>query len=159
MKNCLFPNHFRRIGWFMVVLSMFLGIALMVSFYVREDDGSLMPGKAFALVDWSLGSPKWLAIVDTEWTIQIFVLLICMGLLFVGFSREKDEDECIASIRFQSLALSVFVNTAFVILTTLLVYGFIYLNVMYVYAFSLLMLYVSIYYWKMRRFRLESKEE
>lgn len=154
MKDYLFPHRYRRIGWWMIVVSVLLGVAWLVS------DKDLFNGKAFALVnDGFLGTSYFAAITDTDWFIQIFVILLSLGLLFVGFSRERNEDECIGKIRFQALAWSIFINTGLVIFTTLFVYGLPYIYVMYFYAFSLLLLFVCRFIYKMYQFRRIGYEE
>lgn len=159
MKNYLFPNHYRRIGWCMVTVSLLLIVSYLVNSLVIGNDGDFIPGKALALINSGFGPDAYFTVVETDWSIQLIVLFFCVGSLFVGFSRERDEDEYIATIRFQALTQSLLVNTAFVVLTTFFVYGFTYIYIMYFYSFSILAIFIAIYYWKMYQFRKNNNED
>ena len=151
MKSYLFSYHYRRIGWVMFALSIVLALTWII---LLSSVDKLLPGKTFAII-----GTGFLKLEETDWTIQLFVLLYSLGMLFIGFSREKDEDECIGKIRFEALAWSVFVNTGLVIISTLSIYGLAYIYVMYGYAFSLLTLFVFRYLWKIHQFRRADHEE
>ena len=151
MKSYLFSYHYRRIGWVMFALSIVLALTWII---LLPSVDKLLPGKTFAII-----GTGFLKLEETDWTIQLFVLLYSLGMLFIGFSREKDEDECIGKIRFEALAWSVFVNTGLVIISTLSIYGLAYIYVMYGYAFSLLTLFVFRYLWKIHQFRRADHEE
>jgi hypothetical protein len=160
MKNYLFPHHYRRVGWVMLALAIPLAIVWII--YALSGGEKLLPSKAFAIIgnsDMHFLGTGYFKIEETDWTIQILVLLYSLGCLFTGFSREKDEDEYIGKIRFEALAWSVFVNTGLVIISTLFIYGIAYIYVMYGYAFSLLTLFVCRYFWKIHQFRRADHEE
>lgn len=156
MKNYLFPHGFRRIGWTMIAISIVWAVLYIADSEEKESPFPLV-GSAFALVEYTF-DVQWFVTVSTDWFITFFVTLISVGLLFVGFSRERDEDECIQRIRYQALAWSTFINTGLVILTTLLVYGALYVYMMYIYAFSLLILFVARYFYLMHKFRCSHEE-
>ena len=154
MKDYLFPHSYRRIGWWMITISVLLGVIELIK------SGDLLPGKAFAILSSNpFETSSFATIVNTDWTIQIFVIFFSLGLLFIGFSRESVEDEYVAKIRFQALVWSLFVNTILVIITTLFVYGLAYIYVMYFYAFSLLLLFVCRYIYKIYQFNNSNNEE
>ena len=90
---------------------------------------------------------------NDSWTDELIVIFLTISMLFIGFSREKDEDECIASIRMNALVWAIMVNSALLIVGTLLIYGLPYLNFMSIYMFSLLILFVFKYRWMIYKFR------
>ncbi|MDR1543647.1 MAG: hypothetical protein LBS50_04405 [Prevotellaceae bacterium] len=96
----------------------------------------------------SLSTPKESSI-DFTFTLQI--LLIVLGGLFVGFSREKNEDEFIASIRLRSLLLAVFINYLLIIIADLLVYGLNFMVVITYNLYTMLLIHLVIFHillWK-----------
>ena len=90
---------------------------------------------------------------NDSWTDELIVIFLTLAMLFIGFSREKDEDECIASIRMNALVWAILTNSALLILGTLFVYGLPYLNFMSIYMFSLLLLFILKYTWSLYQFR------
>ena len=90
---------------------------------------------------------------NDSWTDELIVIFLTISMLFIGFSREKDEDECIASIRMNALVWAIMVNSSLLIVGTLLIYGLPYLNFMSIYMFSLLILFVFKYRWMIYKFR------
>jgi hypothetical protein len=61
---------------------------------------------------------------------EILVLLIIVGGCLWGFSKEKEEDEYIARIRLNALIWAVLINYLLVVVSTIFIYGFWYLDVM-----------------------------
>ena len=70
------------------------------------------------------------------------IMAIIIALIFIGFSKEKVEDEFVQYIRSQSLIWSTYVSAGLFILGTLLIYGFIYMYIPYLVFFVFLLLFV-----------------
>ena len=65
-----------------------------------------------------------------------------IGLLFIGFSKEKIEDEFVKSVREQSLVWATYVTAALFILATLFIAGLAYTYVPYLVFFVFLILFI-----------------
>ena len=89
---------------------------------------------------------------------ELVVVGLAVCLLLASFSREKDEDECIAHLRMQAWTLAIVCNYLILIVVTLCIYGMPYLNFMAVNMFTVLILFLVVFHWKLWRFRKESHE-
>lgn len=89
---------------------------------------------------------------------EFVVIGLAVSLLLASFSREKDEDECIAHLRMQAWTMAVVSNYLILIVVTLCIYGMSYLNFMAVNMFTVLILFLVVFHWKLWRFRKESHE-
>lgn len=89
---------------------------------------------------------------------ELVVIGLAVSLLLASFSREKDEDECIAHLRMQAWTMAVVSNYLILIVVTLCIYGMSYLNFMAVNMFTVLILFLVVFHWKLWRFRKESHE-
>jgi hypothetical protein len=67
---------------------------------------------------------------DINFTDELALTGLIVGLIFMAFARERHEDEYISKIRLESLQWAVIVNYALLLLATWLVHGFGYLHVM-----------------------------
>ena len=75
----------------------------------------------------------------------IGVLMVVAGV-FIGFSRNKDEDEFIEQIRYESLQLSVYLNSIVLVVCLIFVWGLSFLPVMFCSLFSLLYFFIICFY-------------
>lgn len=152
-SNYLFPVVFRKIGWCLFVPFFALGV------YYLFGDGNGIPTsewKALALVD-GFSETKFLTVATNDgWADEGIVIGLTVALLFIAFSREKDEDECIANIRMRSLVWAIVVNCALLIIATMVVFGLPYMNFMAVYMFSSLCLFIVKFQWSLHQFRANS---
>ena len=89
---------------------------------------------------------------------ELVVIGLAVSLLLASFSREKDEDECIAHLRMQAWTMAVVSNYLILIVVTLCIYGMSYLNFMAVNMFTVLILFLVVFHWKLSRFRKENHE-
>ncbi len=89
---------------------------------------------------------------------ELVVIGLAVSLLLASFSREKDEDECIVHLRMQAWTMAVVSNYLILIVVTLCIYGMSYLNFMAVNMFTVLILFLVVFHWKLWRFRKENHE-
>ena len=148
--NYLFPIVFRKIGWFLFVPFLVLGICYL---FCDENTFEIGGSNVLALFDGFSDTNYFCITKNDSWTDELIVIFLTISMLFIGFSREKDEDECISSIRMNALVWAIMVNSALLIVGTLLIYGLPYLNFMSIYMFSLLILFVFKYRWMIYKFR------
>ena len=86
---------------------------------------------------------------------ELVVVGLAVCLLLASFSCEK---ECIAHLRMQAWTLAIVCNYLILIVVTLCIYGMPYLNFMAVNMFTVLILFLVIFHWKLLRFRKENHE-
>ena len=150
-KNYLFPHQFRVIGWVMV-------IAVLVTFVVEQlwfrDLHIKMPalyydGSFEFLSDEP--APTGFFVMATTTLLSLLFPILTVGLVLIGFSKERIEDEFVTKVREQSLVWSTYVTAVLFILATLLVYGFPYLIVPYLVFFVFLMLFIIKFRVELRR--------
>ncbi|CAK7083042.1 MAG: hypothetical protein PARBA_03631 [Parabacteroides sp.] len=151
--NYLFPEIFRKIGWCLLV--PFLALGLFCLFW---DGGDVCQIKVLALYTsepFSSGFFRW---VKTGILDELSVIGLTFSLLFISFSREKDEDECIERIRMQSLVWSILGSSLLLILATLFIYGFAFMTFAFINMFTVLVLFIGKYNWELYKFRRVNNE-
>ncbi len=89
---------------------------------------------------------------------EICVIGLSIGLLLTVFSREKDEDECITHLRMQAWTLAIAVNYLILIAGTLGLYSSQYLSFVFINMFTIPVLFLFIFQWKLYRFRKDNHE-
>ena len=75
-------------------------------------------------------------------SLSIAMILLTIGLLFIGFSKEKVEDEFVQYLRAQSLIWATYVTAILFIATTLLIYGIAYIYVPFLVFYVFLILFI-----------------
>ncbi|ULQ53269.1 hypothetical protein [Flavihumibacter fluvii] len=135
----LFPNRFKMLGWIMAIP------AFVLMLFVLHNDFS------FAFLDYTAKGSDRLAldngfiynVQSNNFTDEIGSLLLISGLLFIAFSKEKDEDEMISKLRLESLLWAVFINSIFVMLAIIFIYNLLFLNVMAYNICTTLILFIA----------------
>lgn len=140
--NYLFPAIFRKIGWILLIPFTVLGIYCLWNF---GDIDFQIPSKGIVHSLLTVGEE---GVLD-----EITIVGLTLSLLFVSFSREKDEDECIARIRMDSLVWAILVNYVLVILATMFIYGMAYLDAAFISMFTVLIIFIIKYNWVLHHFR------
>ena len=156
-RSYLLPSGFRKAGWCMFIPGVILGLLYLTGEYPAwlELGGT----KALALFDGFSDTNTFSVTFNDSWTEEFIIILLAIALQFIGFSREKDEDECIANIRMNALVWAITVNTLLLIASTLLIFGLPYLTFMSIYMFSLMVLFIAKYQWLIYRFRKNSSND
>ena len=107
--NYLFPHKLKLISGLLFCLSF----VLMVLFYGADKYLHFeYKSKVFAIFgnDGFLGDSDWFMWIENSILDEVLMtLVIVFGLLF-AFSKEKHEDEFVASIRLHSLAWATIIN-------------------------------------------------
>lgn len=85
--------------------------------------------------------------IDLTGTVAMISVFIC--LFMIAFSREKQEDEYVRSIRLGALQISVYVNYLVLGIATLTIYGINFLMVMEINLFTILVIFIIIYYYQL----------
>ena len=143
-KNYLFPHQFRIVGWVLAIVA--------VAGYIWGPDIQFrMPSLYFDVLFDDENESGFFRMARTN-TLSLAMPLLIIGLLFIGFSKEKVEDEFVHYLRAQSLIWSTYVTSALFIIATLLIYGIAYLYVPYLVFYVFLILFIIKFRIELRRF-------
>lgn len=135
----LLPNRFKIIGWFLLIPSTILGIIL--SFY--GFDAHWLNATVFAILNNEiLGGDQFFAFIHTDITNTVAGAVFIIGAMFVGFSREKKEDEYISNLRLSSLLWAVYVSYILLLVAFLFIYGTGFFTVMVYNMFTILIIFI-----------------
>lgn len=134
----LFPNTFKKFGWMIFIPSVILGIISLSGIFDFQLSVPVLYNSGF-FTDENRGFFK---ITEIYVLPNLSGILILVGGIMVGFSKEKTEDEYIASLRLKSVFWSLAVSYAIVLLLFLAVFGSGFLTIMILIIFLPLMLYI-----------------
>jgi len=155
--NFLFPNKFKRIGWFTLIPSAIIGLSTLI----YEYEPSFLDFNVPAIFVDELFSvnKKTFRMVTNNILNEILGVLIIISTFFVAFSKEKSEDEYISKIRFDSLAWAVYFNYAILILTILFIYDFAFFWVMVFNMFTVLLFFIVRFNWQISKLKKSASYE
>ena len=151
-KSYLLPVGFKKIGLWMV-LPFFVLCVLCLCGVMDDVNLSALSAKMPALVDYS----GWFTTNETNLIDEIAMLGLLVSLVFIGLSRERDEDEMTAHIRMQSFVWSAWATSAVVALGIFFVYDLEFVTFMFVAMYLYLMLYAVKFNLAMYRERKEQQ--
>ena len=137
-KNYLFPTTFRKIGW-----------CLFVPFAITSNEDWLKVN-ALSVIPWG--------IIKNSLFDELSMIGLTVSLLFIAFSKEKDEDECIANIRSNSLIWATITAYSLLIVCTMLIYDMQYLNFVFIDLFMILFLFIIKYNIELYKFRRSNND-
>ena len=130
MKTPLFPHSFQRVGWIVFAI----GVALGAYSILKGFDGSYVMN-------------------------NVTIISIIVGGLLATCSREKIEDEMTQQLRLSSLLTALYINYAALIACALLVYDMDFLNVMIYNMFTILLIFMVVFRWKIWRMKKGAEDE
>jgi hypothetical protein len=148
MKNLLLPNKYKKIGWFVLLPTAILGIALLCT----GIDSIQLDGWVFAVFDGELfDKSRSFCFIHTNVVDTVVGILFIVGALLVGFSKEKNEDEFISSLRQTSLLWALLVNYGLLLFCFAFIYGTAFLSVMLYNIFTVLVIFIARFNYILRR--------
>ncbi|MEG1621998.1 MAG: hypothetical protein RR330_01350 [Alistipes sp.] len=121
MKNLLFPHSFKKAGWVIFIPTFLLGAVIV-----------------FNLIDWHNSHLESLLN-------NIALIGSIIGAIFIVCSKEKIEDEMIASIRLNSLLTALYINYALLIIAALFFYDLDFFGIMVYNLITVLLLFLVLY--------------
>ena len=133
MKTLLFPHRFQKVGWVIFALAAALGVYLCIT----EFEGF---GGSYTMNN-------------------IAIIGIAIGGILATCSREKVEDEMISHIRLNALLIALYVNYAILIVCSLLVYDFDFIQVMIYQMFTILLVFMFIFRYQVWRLQKGAGDE
>jgi len=90
---------------------------------------------------------------------DVHVLLVVFGLVFIGFSKEKIEDEQISQLRLDSLQWAIYFNYALFIICCLFIYEIHFIPVLIFNIISPLVFFIIQFRWKIYLLNRQLKNE
>ena len=143
-KNYLFPHRFRIIGCVLAIVAV-TGYLCLPEFHFK------MPSLYFDTFFDDENESGFFRMARTN-SLSIAMILLTIGLLFIGFSKEKVEDEFVQYLRAQSLIWATYVTAILFIATTLLIYGIAYIYVPFLVFYVFLILFIIKFRIEVHRF-------
>jgi len=160
-KSYLFPTYFKKIGW-IITLALLLYFLVSIIFDLECDFNFYMPAFYY---EFDIGSLfgnqeyKFFKMTETSFGTTLLPIIIVIGLSFIAFSKNKNEDEYISKIREQSLVWSMIVGYFIFILFTLFIYGTPYIGVVVYDIYIFLILFVCKFNFELYRLKKSLKNE
>ena len=138
--NYLLPNKYKLMGWILFIIGLILGFML----YLSEYDTEFLSIKVLSIYnDPILGSDKgFFKVIENSIVDELIALLIIVGGLIVGFTREKVEDEFIYKLRKDSLVWAIIFNYSILIFTIIFVYDLAFFDVLVFNMFTPLVFFI-----------------
>lgn len=142
-SKLLLPYQYKSIGWILLIPSCIAGLFLLAFDGI---DAIKLPAKVFVIYSNPVfGDDRFFNIAEENVTSTLVGVLFILGGLLVAFSREKNEDEYISSIRLSSWQWAVLVNYGLLLISFLFIYGTAFLMVMVYNMFTVLILFIARY--------------
>ena len=157
-KDYLFPHRFKWIGW-----SLFLPFALLFfvgGMFTNAIDDDLISFPTLVIeAGFHHDAELFVGVQHEGMFDEICIVAMSLGLLFVAFSREKDEDEYVEHLRLHSFVWAIKANTVLLILGTWFFFGGLYLWFILFWLISLFLIYIAKFQWELRKMRKEGGDE
>lgn len=136
----LLPNQFKKIGWFIFIPSLFMGILSLTGiFTLPEISFPVFYNSGYPLSSEDVGLFKN---IEIDFFQNLFGILIIIGGILVGYSKEKIEDEYISSLRLRSVFWSLMVTYSIILILFLTLFGILFFTTMIIIIFLPLILYI-----------------
>ncbi|MBR7096700.1 MAG: hypothetical protein IKC78_02860, partial [Alistipes sp.] len=123
-------HSFQRIGWVVFAISAAIGAYIL---FTDNTDSYLLNN---------------IAIIGT-----------CIGAILATCSREEVEDEMTGQIRLNSLLTALYINYAILIVCSLLIYDLDFLSVMLYNMFTILLIFMVVFRWKIWQVKKATENE
>lgn len=141
-KNYLFHHRFQRVGWVLAIVAVAAYVAGKIWFpNLTFKMPAIYYDGVYEFMD-DDPSPQGFFVMGTTSPLTLIFSVLTIGLILIGFSKEKVEDEFVHHLREQSLVWATYVTAALFILATLTIYGGIYSLVPYFVFFVFLILFI-----------------
>lgn len=134
------PNKFRIYGWTILLFGILLGITRFY-FGIKLEFLNI---KVFAVYS-KYFETNYFKVIENHVSEELTALLLLVGLFFITFTKEKIENDFVTPLRYKSLILTFYINTALVVLSFLFVYGFGFINVLVINVFSPFIIYIILF--------------
>ncbi len=138
MQFPLFSHKAQKPGILLFLSSGLVGITHIITQYELP----ILNVPVFSLVTSELlGKKEYCSIQNTNITSTLLGVLFIVGGLLAGFSKVKQEDEYIRSMRLSALLWAVMLNYGILLLAFLLIYGLDFISIMVYNMFTTLIFF------------------
>ena len=120
------------------------GILVAFLLYVMDLKPAFLNIKVFAVFSYYFDK-KYFSVIKNDIREEIIIILILVGLLLVSFSKLRNETDVSVLLRIKAIFLSVYINTLFLLLSAVFIYGLGFMAITVVNCFSLLLINVIIF--------------
>lgn len=149
-SKLLLPYGFKRVGWWILAV----GLVFTVFFFIIPEDVLSLPRTIndfrvlFGMEEVQTGLDHFMGGFDFESDIMLTLtgILLLLGGVFIGFSRNHDEDEYIAYVRYESLIIALYANSIVLLVSLFTVWGLPFLYVMLYNMFTALYIFIVFFY-------------
>lgn len=147
-STVLFPCKFKIFGW--IILS--LGLSFGVWYLLKGEDYDFFRTGIFAVsYGGILDKCHFFGHIENDILDEIAAVFIILGGLLVMFSKEKNEDEFIASLRLNALSWATLINYAVLLVSVIFVYELPFFWVLIFNMFTILFIFILRFYWLLHR--------
>lgn len=146
VSKILLPHFYRKAGFILLPVAVVLLIATVGYEY------------SLPFLDYADKYPKKdpFDLRNYNFSDELAMILTMASLFMIAFSREKQEDEYLQEVRLKALQISVYVNYFVLVAATLFVYGTSYLYVLFGNLYTILIIFIAVYYYRVHfKTRLE----
>ena len=151
-NNYLLPHKFKLIG--LILLAPTLVLAAM--FLFNDFEFEFLELSVFSLANTPLfGDADLFVTLSNNITNELIAVLSIVSLLFIAFSKQKNEDELVNAIRLKSLVMSTYINYFILLFCVIFFYELAFLWVMLLNMFTILIFFIV--YFNLRMFQLNRK--
>lgn len=151
-NNYLLPHKFKLIG--LILLAPTLVLAAMFLFNDFEFEFLELP--VFSIANTPLfGDADLFVTLSNNITNELIAVLSIVSLLFIAFSKQKNEDELVNAIRLKSLVMATYINYFILLFCVIFFYELAFLWVMLLNMFTILIFFIV--YFNLRMFQLNRK--
>ena len=151
-NNYLLPHKFKLIG--LILLAPTLVLAAM--FLFNDFEFEFLELSVFSLANTPLfGDYDLFVTISNNITNELIAVLSIVSLLFIAFSKQKNEDELVNAIRLKSLVMATYINYFILLFCVIFFYELAFLWVMLLNMFTILIFFIV--YFNLRMFQLNRK--
>jgi hypothetical protein len=126
------------------------GIIAAFLVYVMNMKPAFLNIKVFALYSYYF-EKKYFSVIENDAGEEIIIILLLTGLFLLSFSKLKEETDDSVLLRMKSLLLSLYINTIFLLLSAILIYGVGFLAIAVANCFSFFIFNIIIFWILLRK--------
>lgn len=150
-SNLLLSNKLKIAGWVIFFIGTLLGITYLV-LSSKGQELSLFNVSVFSVyADELFKKNEFFQVITNNILDEIASVFIIVGGLMIMFSKEKNDDEFINSLRLNSLSWAVLINYCILLLSIMFLYGISFLWVMVFNMFTILFIFILRFNWLLRQ--------
>lgn len=151
----LLPHRFKAIGLLCFLPSVTLGLWVLLA----DLEFDFLDAQVINLhADPFMGEAGWFQVTKNNLTNEIVAMGLIVACLMIGFSKEKQEDEYIASLRLRTLQEAIWINYAVLLLAMVTTYDILFFQFMVINLFTPLLFFIVRFQWALRQMRRHHEE-